>query len=315
MAYTKVNSEEVEGILALAGLDGLEKIENIAGGWANSNYLLRLIGGQKLILKIWNEREPIEVQRLVENTIWLAKNGVKTPIPLNLKGLEKSGGVLVKDGMSWMLLNYIPDGWLGFDDASLFSLGKVQAELHATPPIDSFSRDFVVGFSLFYRLFELADKNNIWSPFLHRLQNEAVILEQEIPKTLPKGIIHGDLFPDNVLGSNGKVTTILDFEECCIEALALDIAMSLVGFGWRDARPVESRWLAIISGYESVRVLTNNEWGALPILHRYATLSVAAWRYWQFVINIPNTAHTNRYVEMVERLDVELPQFLLNRRL
>jgi homoserine kinase type II len=214
-----------------------------------------------------------------------------------------------------MLLPYIPDGWLGFDDASLFSLGKVQAELHATPPPDSLGRDFVVGFTLFNRLFKLADEKNIWSPFLHRLRTEAIILDQEIPKNLPTGVIHGDLFPDNVLGSNGEVTAILDFEECCVEVLVLDIAMSLVGFGWQDGCPVESRWLAIISGYESVRILTDEEWVALPILHRYATLSVAAWRYWQFVINIPNTEHTNRYVEMVERIDVELPRFLLDRRL
>ena len=314
MAYTKVKSEDVEEILTLAGLGGLKNIEDIAGGWANSNYLLTLIGGQKLILKIWNERGPIEVQQLVENTIWLANNGVKTPVPLNLKGQEKGDRVLVKNGMSWMLLPYIPDGWLGFDDASLFSLGKVQAELHATPPPNSLGRDFVVGFTLFNRLFKLADEQNIWSPFLHRLQTEAIMLNREIPKNLPTGIIHGDLFPDNVLGSEGVVTAILDFEECCIGELGLDLAMSLVGFGWKGGRPVGARWREIISGYESVRILTDEEWGALPTLHRYATLSVAAWRYWQFVINIPNTEHTDRYVEMVERIDVELPQFVLERR-
>ncbi len=42
-------------------------------------------------------------------------------------------------------------------------------------------------------------------------------------------------------------------------------------------------------------------------LHRYAVLAVAAWRYWQFVVNVPGTEHTNRYMEMVDRLDKSLP--------
>jgi Ser/Thr protein kinase RdoA (MazF antagonist) len=66
-------------------------------------------------------------------------------------------------------------------------------------------------------------------------------------------------------------------------------------------------WDALLAGYESVRQLTSAERAALPDLHRYAVLAVAAWRYWQFVINMPGTEHANRYQEMVNRLDKPLP--------
>jgi hypothetical protein len=56
-----------------------------------------------------------------------------------------------------------------------------------------------------------------------------------------------------------------------------------------------------------VRKLTATEHAALPNLHRFATLSVAAWRYWQFVMNIPDTEHADRYLEMTARLDKPLP--------
>ena len=83
--------------------------------------------------------------------------------------------------------------------------------------------------------------------------------------------------------------------------------MTFVGFGWSDGEPITERWQAIIAGYESIRKLNESERNALPHLHRYATLSIAAWRYWQFVMNIPNTEYSDRYVEMISRLDKSLP--------
>ena len=145
------------------------------------------------------------------------------------------------------------------------------------------------------------------TPFLHMLEEEMHILKQRIPMNLPCGIIHGDLYPDNVIGREGEVLALLDFEEICIESLAMDLVTTYVGFGWKDGLPVPELWDALLDGYQSVRPLTDAEQAALPDLHRYAILAVAAWRYWQFVIKVPGTEHTNRYQEMVDRLDKPLP--------
>jgi Ser/Thr protein kinase RdoA (MazF antagonist) len=83
--------------------------------------------------------------------------------------------------------------------------------------------------------------------------------------------------------------------------------MTFVGFGWENNLPVAEHWFSLLEGYQSVRKLTEEEIHSLPYLHRLATLSIAAWRYWQFVINLPNTKHTDRYLEMTDRLDKELP--------
>ena len=124
---------------------------------------------------------------------------------------------------------------------------------------------------------------------------------------LPRGIIHGDLFPDNVIGNNNRVISILDFEEVCNDILAFDLVMTFVGFGWENGEPISERWNAILDGYQSIRTLSEEEISALPDLHKLATLSIAAWRYWQFKINMPGTEHENRYLEMTSRLDKVLP--------
>ena len=100
---------------------------------------------------------------------------------------------------------------------------------------------------------------------------------------------------------------MLDFEEVCNDILAFDLAMTFVGFGWEEGEPINDRWVAILDGYQSVRKLTKEELDALPDLHKLATLSIAAWRYWQFKINLPGTKHENRYLEMTDRLGKKLP--------
>jgi homoserine kinase type II len=105
----------------------------------------------------------------------------------------------------------------------------------------------------------------------------------------------------------GKISAILDFEEICVAPKALDLVMSFVGFGWQDGEPVSERWEALLAGYESARPLEEAELAALPDLHRYATLAIAAWRYWKFVMTMPPNEHSGRYLEMVERLEKPPP--------
>ena len=304
MAYTEVSREQATELLDAAGLADLVSISPLEGGWANSNFKLLLVDGSRVVLKVWNERTPEQVKELIGHTCWIAEHGFPTPVPLQLSNGER---VLTKDGLAWMLLPFVDAGWLDSDSDSLYSLGKVMAQLHEIPVCDGLSSSYYMGFKLWEEMLEHANAGGAWSPFLRQLEQEVGQLKADIPDDLPNSIIHGDLFPDNVLGMSGKVLTVLDFEEICVGANALDLVMAFVGFGWQDGEPVTERWQAILSGYESVRKITETERTALPILHRFATLSVAAWRYWQFVMNIPDTEHADRYLEMTARLEKKLP--------
>jgi len=304
MAYTKVSIEDAAWLLLAAGMSPPNKIQPLVGGWANSNYLLTLENGAQLVLKVWDERTPDEVELVIKHTCWLADHGVLTPIPL-LLGEGKR--MLIKDNLAWMLMPYIDGGWLPSDSESLYELGKAQAQLHEVPVHESIPTTFAIGYVLWEKLVKDAQKEDRMTPFLLMLEKEGPILKQRIPTDIPRGIIHGDLYPDNVIGREGEVLALLDFEEICVESFAMDLATTYIGFGWKDGLPVPELWDSLLAGYQSVRMLTDAEHAALPDLHRYAVLAVAAWRYWQFVINVPGTEHTNRYQEMVNRLDKSLP--------
>lgn len=302
MAYTEVTLEEASDVIKKAGFNNLITIEKLDGGWANSNYLLILEDQTKLVLKIWNEQSLAEVNYLVNITSYLFESGIPTPNPIKFDNGEF---IVMKDGLPWTILPFVDGNWLGNDYESLFSLGVIQAKMHLVKPPENLKSDFSMGVKLFEKLFIIADAKNDWNDFLIELKSSKSLL-LNLDK-LPRGIIHGDLFPDNVIGYNNRAISILDFEEVCNDILAFDLVMTYVGFGWENGEPIGERWSAILDGYQSIRKLSEEEISALPDLHKLATLSIAAWRYWQFKINMPGTEHENRYLEMTSRLEKVLP--------
>ena len=298
----KVTPQDSEWMVGQAGLSGVASLQPLRGGWDNSNLKLDLADGSSLVLKIWRAQKSIEdVRPVIQRHIWLAQHGVPTATPIELADGSR---IAVRDGVAWTLLPYVSGGHLDSDPSSLESLGATMARLHDVPEADCFPRDFRMGWPLFERMYDLADESGGWSEFLVALREEEGRLRGQIPSDLPRGILHGDLFPDNVIG-DGEVASILDLEEAWVGPRAFDLVMAFVGFGWDAGRPVKERWESLVSGYESVRSLTDSERDALPALHRYATLSIAAWRYWKHVMAEPGPELSGRYLEMVDRLGVE----------
>ena len=298
----EVPLEDAEWMVGQAGLSGVVSMQPLTGGWDNPNFRLDLDDGSSLVLKIWKAQKSLDdVQTVIQRHTWIDEHGVPTATPMML---DSGRRFAVRNGVAWTLLPYVPGGHLGSDRASLESLGATMARLHEVPETDCFPRDFRMGWSLFERMYELADESGEMAEFLVALREEGR-LRGQIPDDLPEGILHGDLFPDNVIGE-GEVAAILDLEEAWVGPRAFDLVMAFVGFGWDEGWPVQDRWDALVSGYESVRSLTDSERVALTTLHRYATLSIAAWRYWKHVMSEPDEALEDRYLEMVDRLEIEL---------
>ena len=296
-----ISTDEVRSIVTLSGLADLVDFVPLEGGWDNTSVLLTLEDRSRVVLKAWHANTVEEVKRVIARHCHLDSFGIPTPVPIKLH----DGSLLVeRGGVAWTLLPYFDGGLLGFDEASLRSLGEVQARMHEVPTAEFFPNTFTMGFEFFEEVFGMFEGE--LPPFLSMLRSEASNLRSQISTDLPTGVLHRDLFPDNVIGSNGSVTAILDLEEGWIGPKAFDLVMSFVGFGWDEGRPVQGRWSALVEGYQSVRELSQDEVTALPHLYRYATLSIACWRYWKHNISIPDETLCDRYLEMVDRLGVEL---------
>ena len=155
MAYTEVSLDDASAIVEATGLSELLSIEKLAGGWANSNYILTLKDNTKLVLKIWNEQSLEEVEYLLTMTSYLANNGVPTATPIKFKNGEL---MMIKDGLAWTLLPFVEGQWLESNHSSLYSLGMIQANLHLLKPPKGLKSNFSMGNTLFEKLFSIATK-------------------------------------------------------------------------------------------------------------------------------------------------------------
>jgi len=298
-----VTKADAEWLISRAGLEGLEAIYPLEGGWDNTNLHLELEDGSSYVLKAWYANTVEEVGRVIARHIHLAKNGIQTTVPVIL---TDGAYVAVKDGFAWTLLPYVSGGILGLDEDSIRSLGETQARMHLIPGEDCFPTSYRMGFELFEEVVSLSSRLGVSDPFVEMLSSRVAYIRSEFPVDLPIGVLHGDLFPDNVIGSGGQVSAILDLEEAWIGPMAFDLAMACVGFGWDGNVPAWDRWKALFDGYQSVRRLTQDEIDSFPFLHHFATLSIAAWRFWKHNLSEPDEILSERYVEMVDRLDVEI---------
>jgi homoserine kinase type II len=123
---------------------------------------------------------------------------------------------------------------------------------------------------------------------------ELTVLERDWPETLETGIIHADLFPDNVFFLDNKLSGLIDFYFACNDALAYDVAVCLNAWCFEaDYSFNITKGRALLKGYASVRPLSTDERGALPMLARGAALRFLLTRAYDW-INTPADALVRR---------------------
>jgi homoserine kinase type II len=138
-------------------------------------------------------------------------------------------------------------------------------------------------------------------------------LKSEWPGGLPRGVIHADLFPDNVFFLNDAVSGVIDFYFACNDLLAYDIAICLNAWCFElDHAFNVTKARALLKGYNSVRALSGEEVQALPLLARGAALRFLLTRLYDW-FNTPDTAFVKRkdpmeyWRKLVFHLDVKTP--------
>jgi homoserine kinase type II len=105
-----------------------------------------------------------------------------------------------------------------------------------------------------------------------------------LDNNLPKGIIHGDLFPDNVKFKGTRLVGVLDFEAACRGKLIYDLATAVNALCFVDGRYRIDRFEALISGYESLRPLSLPEWDSFPNELRFSALRFTVTRIKDFFL-------------------------------
>ena len=187
------------------------------------------------------------------------------------------------------------------DGKCLYNLSVAIGRLHQISPPNDLPREYPYGHQTFCELYMNSDFSE--HPFTQWLYEKYQYIKKHLHPDLPKSIIHGDIFPSNVIITKNEIPIMMDFEEACYYNRIFDIGMAIVGLCSENGKLNPSRTHEIIEGYERIVSLTVLEKETLKAFVIYAAVATAFWRFRQFHITISDENLRTSYREMKDLAD------------
>ncbi len=271
--YTDVGEEELAQFLDAYDLGEMMSFKGIAEGVENTNYVLHTKRGY-FILTLYEKRVKKEdLPFFIGLMEHLAARGINCPQPVKNKQGVALGELA---GRPATLVTFLEGLWIRRPNVShCQALGEAMAALHKAGDGFKLRRENALGHASWKNLAQsIAKRADEIAPGLAALiQGEASEIEKSWPKGLPEGVIHADLFPDNVFFLGKKLSGLIDFYFACDDLLAYDIAIALNAWCFEiDGSFNVTKGRALLSGYNNVRKLDAKEVATLPLLARGASL-------------------------------------------
>jgi homoserine kinase type II len=288
--YTEVSDEELATFIASYGLGELLSFKGIAEGVENTNYIVHTSRGP-FILTLYERRTAREdlpfFLGLMEH---LATRGVSCPTPVR----DNEGRNLNElAGRPAALVTFLEGFWVRRPaTVHCAAVGRALAQLHMGAEGFALERANALGLAGWRPLYErFANRADEIAPDLAPLiGSELRSLEAQWPRGLPSGVIHADLFPDNVFFLGDRLSGLIDFYFACNDALAYDIAVCLNAWCFeKDLSFNITKGRALLRGYEELRPLNPAEREAMPQLARGAALRFLLTRAYDW-LNTPRNA-------------------------
>ena len=292
--YTEVSDEELEAFVAQYDIGTVTACKGIAEGVENSNFLLQTSSGS-YILTLYEKRvDPADLPFFLGLMDHLAVRGLDCPVPLRGRDGEALRSLC---GRPAVIVTFLAGLWPKKIAVShCTGLGAAMARLHIEGQSFTMTRPNNLSVWGWRPLFEKeAHRADEVKPGLAvQLGTELDFLETNWPRDLPKGVIHADLFPDNVFFRGETVTGLIDFYFACTDFLAYDVAVCLNAWCFEPNGEFNvTKAGALLSSYQKVRPMSEAEIAALPVLARGAAMRFLLTRLYDW-LNTPAGALVKR---------------------
>ena len=291
--YTEVSDEELTNFIAGYAIGEVCSFKGIAEGVENSNYLLNTNLGS-YILTLYEKRvNSHDLPFFLGLMDHLAVRGVSCPTPvLNLKG-QLMGQLC---GRNAAIISFLDGMWVRKPSPHhCAGLGEAMANLHLAGADFQIDRPNALSVQSWRKTLEAsgARVDELKMGLRKVLLEELDDLEENWPKLvsgLPSGIIHADLFPDNVFFKANKLSGLIDFYFACNDVFAYDVAICLNAWCFEEDGTFNTKKAQFLLGaYRNVRVFTEGELIALPLLARGSAMRFLVTRLYDW-LNTPKNA-------------------------
>jgi homoserine kinase type II len=279
--YTEVGDAELEAFLVEYDIGEADSFKGVAEGVENSNYLLTTTKGPYFLTLYEKRVDPKDLPFFLGLMDHLAARGIKCPRPIH----GRDGQALrTLAGKPAAITTFMHGLW---PRRMLLShcapVGEALAALHLAGQDFALKRPNALSVSGWRPLLD-GSRRHIDNALAHELQAEVDLFEGHWPGSLPSGVIHADLFNDNVLFLHDKLSGLIDFYFACNDAFAYDVAICLNAWCFEADKSFNAtKGRALLQGYERVRPLSEDERKLLPMLARGAALRFLLTRLYDWV--------------------------------
>ncbi len=287
--YTLLDQTSLEAILLAYPLGPPRVVTPLDGGKANSSALFTTDSGT-YVVSVCDEKGPDELEHLTRTLEHLEKHGIATTRLIK----SRDGASFIEHGGKPVYVKAFIEGTVpdSLTPEMVSQLGVALARLHAVPTQPHLPEVFSYGIESFSEI------SGETGTFARWLQDKTDRLVKCVKAELPKGLIHGDLFPDNSVFRGEKLAAILDFEEVCYYYLVFDLGMCAAGCCCPSGTLSLPLTAALVDGYQSVRPLSGLEKELFKLHLEYGAVATSFWRYRQFNIRFPDPGKKSLYREM-----------------
>jgi len=282
--YTEISEQELDALVAQYRIGAVRSCKGIAEGVENSNFLLTTEQGN-FFLTLYEKRvNSADLPFFLGLLDHLAARGIPCPTPIHGtdgKAIRQCAG---RPAAIVTFLQGLSHRRIAASDCA--ELGAALARLHLAAADFPLRRANALSVESWRPLFAQSRPraHEVMAGLDAALAGELDTLEKQWPRDLPRGVIHADLFPDNVFFLDGKVSGLIDFYFACNDALAYDVAICLNAWCFETDRSFNvTKARALLSGYATGRQLTAAEMAALPMLARGAALRFLLTRLYDWL--------------------------------
>ena len=276
--FTPINQEELISFLDQYEISKLIDFQGILEGIENSNFKI-ITEKENYILTIFEKRvNPEEIPFFIDLLSHLSKKNFPCPKPIKNK---KGENINFLKGKSSILISFLEGQQkLTVSNNHCKQVGETLGLLHKNTNDFILKRENTMGLTQWETIIAKCESLNFhkYANMITLIRNELIFINKEWPEKLPTGVIHGDVFKDNVFFKNEKFSGLIDFYFSCNDFLAYDIAITTNAWCFDDNNFNKDKFIALISGYENNRRLQKDEVKKFSVLLRAASLRILITR-------------------------------------
>ncbi|MFZ5618580.1 MAG: homoserine kinase [Pseudomonadota bacterium] len=275
--YTHVGEDDLRRLLDDFDIGELISFAGVEQGVENTNYFLTTTGG-RFILTLFEKRVAEKDLPFFMAAMAHLARGAPAPKPAP----DRKGAIFkTVCGRPAVIISFL-EGRQRMTPSpdECRSVGDLNARLHLAADGFALRRDNNLSLEGWKALAGgCAAGADSCAPGLGDLiADEISFLSAAWPKDLPFGLVHADLFPDNVFFHDGRISGVIDFYFACTDYFAYDLSITTNAWASRGGRWSEPHAKALIEGYDSVRPLSPSERAAMPTLLRGASIRILLTR-------------------------------------